>query len=785
MNNVLPNVPLPSGVEGLLALEWPAVLSQVSRFADTTMGQDAVRQLSWIGNGDLLIYEQTLIREMLEWTARHSVSLVGAGPIGPLALRAAKGQRLLPEELVRLATTLKKSQEVTINLPVEICSAWAERISRWTIPGLLITMIDNTFTPDGEVKDDASPVLRDLRRKRRATLSEIDTALQGLLRSDKWAPYLQDAVVTMRFGRRVVPIKLAFRNAVSGIVHDQSASGQTVFVEPLSIVERQNLVVTLEREEQDEIDRILNVLSHEVGKEVADLTWLHDELTRFDRTLAVSRYGVATTSIIPDVKDVPLLRLIKVRHPLLANPVPFTLELGSARRILIVSGPNTGGKTVTLKTVGLLVAMAMAGMMIPGAEGTTIPFTTRLFVDIGDEQSLEQSLSTFSSHVRRLLPMLEQADSRTLCLIDELGAGTDPEEGAALAEAILERLSIQGAFVVSTTHYSRLRLLGLEKPEIINAHVAFDLGTLEPTYHLIVGHPGSSQALNIAQRLGLEKSLADRARTLMRVEGVALNDAIETVNRLDGELRSAREDLERERVQWDEDRRRWQQEMERFEQQQQRDRAGIREKWQRELQILKTEMDRLMEEVRRQEGVERARAIENLRQHWRQEGDLPKALKTRRGAIAPKINGVGDWVRIQGFPDLGQVVQVEGSMALIEVGSLRIRLPLEELEAAGVKPVEKPRKVRLNAESHRDGSIEIDVRGKTAEDAWDVVDRFIDSAVLTGWPQVRVIHGKGTGVLRRVIGERLRRDPRAVSYRLGQSGEGGDGVTVVWLEEEP
>ncbi len=785
MSDGSPNLLLNLGVEGLSAIEWPSVLASASRFADTSMGRDAIRQLPWIDHWDTLVYEQSLLREMLDWSAQYPISLVGAGPIGPMALRAVKGQMLSPEEFVRLSTTLKKAREVARGIPAEGCLGWAERIGRWVIPLPLITMIDNTFTPDGEVKDDASPALRVLRRKRRATLSEIDAILQGLLRSATWAPYLQDSVVTMRFGRRVVPIKHAFRNSVAGIVHDQSASGQTVFVEPLSIVERQNMVVTLEREEQDEIDRILTALSREVGAQDADLLWLHDELTRLDRVLAIARYGVETGSVVPIVQDAQVLRLIQGRHPLLANPVPFTMELGDVQRILIVSGPNTGGKTVTLKTVGLMVAMGMAGMMIPAADGSTIPYTTRLFVDIGDEQSLEQNLSTFSSHVRRLLPMLDAADSRTLCLIDELGAGTDPEEGAALAEAILERLSARQALVVATTHYSRLKLLGFEKPEVVNAHVAFDLATLEPTYQLVVGQPGSSQALNIAQRLGLEKVLADRARSLMRVEGVALNEAIEAVNRLEGELRSAREALDHERVQWEQDRRRWQQEVERFEQQQQRDRTGAREMWQRELGVLKAEMDRLMQEVRRQEGVERARAIEDLRQHWRQQGELPKPLKSRGRAVAPKSTRAGDWVRIQGFTDLGQVMQVEGSMALIAVGSLRIRLPLAELEAASPKPMEKPRRMRSSVESRREGSIEVDVRGLNAEDAWDIVDRFIDSAVLTGWPQVRVIHGKGTGVLRRVVGERLRQDPRVVSHRLGQSGEGGDGVTVVWLEEEP
>lgn len=780
-------IPLPStGSEGLVALEWPEVLELASRFADTAMGPDAIRHLTWIGNRDTLMYEQTLLAEILAWSADYPISLVGAGPIGPMARDAAKGQVLRGDEFVVIATTLKKASELARNLPGELCPAWAERVSRWTIALPLITMIDKTFTADGEVKDDASPRLRELRRQRRVALGEIDRVLQELLRSEKWAPYLQDTVVTVRFGRRVVPIKHAFRNSVSGIVHDQSASGQTVFVEPLRIVERQNLVVTLEREERDEIERILAALSQEVGHHDADLIWIHDEITRLDRVLAIARYGVSTKAVIPIVETAQVLRLFKARHPLLAHSVPLSLELGADRRILIVTGPNTGGKTVTLKTVGLMVTMGMAGMMIPAGEGSTIPYTTRVFVDIGDEQSLEQNLSTFSSHVRRLLPMLDQTDSRTLCLIDELGAGTDPEEGAALAEAILERLSSRHTLVIATTHYSRLKLLGFERPEIVNAHVAFDLSTLEPTYQLVVGQPGSSHALNIAVRLGLDKTLAEHARSLMRVEGLALNEALSTVNGLEAELRLAREALDQERVQWEQERRQWHIEVARFEQQQQRERTGVRDFWQRELALMKTEMDRLMQEVRQQEGVERARAIENLRQHWRQQGDLPKPLKMKKSAVpSTKPSDVGDWVRIQGFTDLGQVVQVEGSMALIEVGSLRIRLALDELEAADAKPVEKPRRVRSTAESRRDGSIEVDVRGMNAEDAWETVDRFVDSAVLTGWPQVRIIHGKGTGVLRRVIGERLLQDPRVVSHRLGQAGEGGDGVTVAWLEEEP
>lgn len=773
----------PVNQETLATLQWDLVLAKASALADTPMGHDAIKHMPWITDPKILHYEQRLLEEMLQWTARQPLTLRGVGPVGPIADRAHKGHMLSAEDLLVVSSTVNRASEVMETVPSQYCGTWQERISRWVVPLELVPAIESVLTPEGDVKDDASPVLRQLRRKRRLVLAEIDATLQQLLHAPNWAPYLQEAVVTVRFGRRVVPVKYMFRNAVPGIVHDQSASGQSVFVEPLIIVERQNSVVTLEHEEQEEVERILRELSGRVGQYHEDLTYLHGEMERLDKVLGVTRYGTATNSVIPTV-DGDQLILVGARHPLLSNPVPLGLQLGEDRRILVITGPNTGGKTVALKTAGLMVALAMSGMMVLAQEGTRIPFITTLFADIGDEQSLEQNLSTFASHIRRLVPMVSSADEATLCLIDELGAGTDPEEGSALAESILETLSQHRALVMATTHYNRLKLLGFRDRGVVNAHVAFNTETLQPTYHLVMGQPGSSHALKIAERLGMPEMIVQRARGLMSEEGLALSEAIASVNQLDADLRQTQKALSQERRQWDLERKQWQEEQGKILERLDQDRKRLRDIWGRELEGIKAEMDRLMADVRRAEGQERARAIENLRSTWRQRGDMPQPLRAKMKSAGPTPTATGDWVRIQGFSDLGHILQIEGPTALIEVGSLRIRLPLAELEKATQPPVLKPRRVP-KAPQPAAQHLEIDVRGQSGEEAWDVVDRFLDNAVLAGWPRIRVIHGKGTGTLRRILGERLKQDPRVVSTRLGAAGEGGDGVTIAWLEEEP
>ncbi|MCL4351055.1 MAG: endonuclease MutS2, partial [Firmicutes bacterium] len=375
----------------LTALEWDSVLYLASSQADTVMGHEAVKQLAWAENPEVLHQQQILLQEVLQWIAWQPLTLRGAGPVGTVAEQARKGHVLTPDELWMVADTLLRAYEVVTTIPEPQCPVWRERVTHWVVPRELATVIRAILTPEGEVRDDASPALRDIRRKRRATLGEIDTTLHQLLRSPRWAPYLQEPVVTVRFGRRVVPVKYMFRNSVSGIVHDQSASGQTVFVEPLSIVERQNAVVSLERDEQEEIERILQDLSQRVGSFNNDLAFLQQELTDLDRVLALARYGTAHEGVIPHVGGENLI-LVDSRHPLLDNPVPLSLRLDAEKRILVITGPNTGGKTVALKTAGLMVAFALSGMMVPAREGTRIPFITGILADIGDEQSLEQNL---------------------------------------------------------------------------------------------------------------------------------------------------------------------------------------------------------------------------------------------------------------------------------------------------------------------------------------------------------------------------------------------------------
>ncbi len=766
-------------------VQFPEVLEVTARYADTVMGKKRIRSTGYFRDEQKLRERHALLREVLRLlrsSDNHPISLQNATEIARDVGRAAKGGTLSAQQLLDIGLTLKTAHAAKGWVLAEDYPVLYRLVEK--MPGLpsVSQAIFGIIDEDGAIRDSASPALKQIRHDIQHAEMEINRILEGILHSSHWAEYIQDAIVTIRAGRRVIPVKSTFRHQVSGIVHDRSASGQTVFVEPMPVVQKQNQVTELRRQEEEEIHRLLAQLSSLAGGYYHECVIVEESLGEMDELLAIARYGIATASVLPQVGGGDL-NLIDARHPLIENPVPLHLSLLKTQPILIITGPNTGGKTVALKTTGLVVSLALSGMMVPCQEGTSIPFFDRIWVDIGDEQSIEQNLSTFSSHMARLIPMMEFADEHTLCLIDEIGAGTDPDEGSALAESMIHHLRQRGVYAVVTTHYSRLKLLGFRLPDVENAQVAFDRETLTPSYHLIMGQPGSSHALYIANRLGMLPEIVQRARTLMDEEGTTLADVIDQANHLQMELREAKKEvseqhqsLQQKMQDLEEERKTW---VERNE----KERLRMRQQWENELKRLHDEMVDAIERARKSQGRDQGRAIESLREIWRKRGILPKTLEAEKSS-APQDIGQGDYVHVRNFEGVAQVLEVNGQIALVEVGTLRVKLPINDLQRTSGPTSQSAAQggsrtaLAVKAQNIR---IECDVRGMTVDEMIEIVDKYLDDAVLAGVFQVRIIHGKGTGVLRRAVTEMLKTDSRVTQYRLGERGEGGEGVTVVTL----
>ena len=778
----------PRWADGLDAIDFPKILERLSRETETQMGRERTQHLEPSLGRQHLLAEQAALREARMLLVSGDASLSGAITAGTLARIAAKGGVHGGEALWGIVNTLRVGLRLTRQITDGRFPTLNARCKGVYVPESLLDALAGALREDGELKDQASRELASIRRQIREESRALDVVFERILSMPSWAPYLQDRVVTLRFGRRVVPVKIEFRNKVRGLVHDESASGQTVFVEPLQALEHQNHLTVLERNEAEEIERILTMLSAAVGAEADVLERLQEVLGWLDEMFAKVRLGGAMRATLPDLGG-DRLRLIEARHPLLTTPVPISVELSPDQSVLVVTGPNTGGKTVALKTVGLMVAMALSGMMIPCQDATTIPFYERLWLDIGDDQSIEQNLSTFSSHLSRLIPMMREARPSDLCLIDEIGSGTDPEEGSVLAEAMIERLYQAGAHVMVTTHLGRLKLLAYRIEGIENAQVEFDRQSLRPTYRLLTGYPGSSHALYVAERLGMPVPLLERARERMDPEAEAMKRALEDLEQINARLRDETADLLlREQHLQDRDR-----QLSERETRLERERQAMRERglntWKRQLDELTRKFDQVIREVRSQDAQERQAAMEKLRQAFRAAQDLPSDLQSDGPALGDNERlQVGDWVMAEGFRDAGRLVELQGRTATVEVGALRLKLPLSDMRKASQSADSQASRRKssqrtLSAPVRSTVGTELDLRGLTVDDAVYTCDRYLDEAVLGNAPWVRIIHGKGTGALRKAIQQQLAGDPRVVQYRLGESGEGGDGVTVAYLEE--
>ena len=720
--------------------------------------------------------------------------------------RAEAGAALMPGELLRVAETLRviRSLREWRAHCEGVSTCLDDRFSALAANKYLEERIAGVVISEEEIADTASPALADIRRKMRAASARVREQLDRMVRSATYQKALQEPIVTIRGGRFVVPVKAEHRGEVAGLVHDTSASGATVFVEPMGAVEANNELKVLRSREQAEIERILQELSAEVGSFATAIIADYELVLELNVIFAKGQLAYKMKAIRPRLTADGHTVLHKARHPLIdaKKIVPVDVELGGGFDTLVITGPNTGGKTVTLKTLGLLTVMTMCGLLPPVSDDSQIAVCDRVLVDIGDEQSIEQSLSTFSSHMVNVIRILEQADARSLVLLDELGAGTDPVEGAALAIAILERLRQQGARIGATTHYAELKAYAIHTPGVENASCEFDVASLRPTYRLLIGVPGRSNAFAITRRLGMDEALVEHAKSLISGDDRRLEDVVSSLDarrqELEQKLQAAEDDRLRtqraaaaaeEKLGELEQRR--EKELENARQQA----RGIVEKARQQAQQLMDELDDLRRQKESADFAQKTQqAKSQLRSRLRRLDDAvdPVAQRDMGEYVLPRALQKGDRVLLQDMGLQATVTALPDDKGLVEVqaGAIRTRTPLQNLRLYESKRAEKKGRPApalrtgggLTSRMERSAATDLDLRGMTVEEALLEVDRFLDNAVLCGLERVTLIHGKGTGALRAAVQQHLRGHKQVKGFRLGTYGEGETGVTVVELK---
>ncbi|MCL4514697.1 MAG: endonuclease MutS2 [Firmicutes bacterium] len=808
-------------------LEFHKIKEKLVEYASFQVGKELAEKLEPMAELEAVRRGQAETSEALLILWREgAVPLGGVRDIRGALHRAQIGSTLEPGELLAIESTLSGSRRLKkflgdLDEKFPILRDLAFRIE---VHKEIEEAIRQCISEFGDVLDSASPELARVRTQIRTARNRVKDRLDSLVRSTEAQKYLQDPIVTLRNERYVVPVKQEYKAFVPGIIHDQSASGATLFVEPMAVVELNNQLRQLEAAEEEEILRILRRLTALVQARVDGILATVEVLGRIDFMFAKARLSKELNAVEPALNRDGRLNFRRARHPLLTGEVvPIDVHLGRDFTTLVITGPNTGGKTVTLKTVGLLTLMAQSGLHIPAAEGSEAAVFARIFADIGDEQSIEQNLSTFSSHLTNIVKILGEDQGNSLVLLDELGAGTDPAEGAALAMAILEELHARQARTVATTHYSELKTFAYTRQGVENASVEFDVATLRPTYRLQLGRPGRSNAFEIASRLGLDEQVVSAARAMLTQENVKIEDLIRSIEnnqRTTEEERNSAETSRRRLQDMEEEYRR---KMERLEQERVEILRKAREEAASVLKRSREEVNELIGQIRREERLKdqealaelareevekRSRELEKFSQELRDTQE-----KNRRSAAGPrrpvKIQ-VGETVYAAA---LGQNVQIlarpnSSGEVLVQAGIMKVTVKEADLEPAVAEDgqKEKPtwreagrqggsvRAAAFKAAAYDTGigtlakaktasiSPELDLRGLTVEEAWEKTDKYLDDAFLAGLPQIRIIHGKGTGALRQAIRDRLRAHPNVGSFRFGAFNEGGDGVTVVDLQ---
>jgi DNA mismatch repair protein MutS2 len=777
-------------------LELPAILDRLASLCQFSLGSERARQLGPSGEPSQVKYLLDVTSEAQSLLGDHpDLTIGGARDIRVHVERAAKGSRLQPTDLLLVADTLhaihsfrrtlQRLQDGDERFPNLF--QFGEGLANLTA---LETTLNRTVSARGDVLDTASEELGRFRREARVSQARLTERLTSMITGGKYASAAQDAIVTLREGRYVIPIRAEARSQVAGIVHDVSASGQTFFIEPLEVVELNNTMRESRVKEAREIERILDVVTAEIGAQSAVLLSSIEALAAFDVAFAKARLAREMVAVRPRIAIEPdrAIRLLQARHPLIDPKavVPVDIDVGGDFRLLVITGPNTGGKTVALKTTGLLSLMAQTGLFIPADEGSQLPVFEAVFVDIGDEQSIQQSLSTFSSHMTNVIAILERVGPRDLVLLDEMGAGTDPQEGSALARALLDELLKSGALAVATTHYTEVKAYASTTPGVENGSVEFDLKTLSPTFRLAIGMPGQSNALAIARRLGLPESIVTSARTLLDPDAVKTEHYLSEIRsrRTDSERALAKaRDIEREAKQL---RRMAREALREAEEQRRTARDETLEAAQAELSSIRDlsrrlERDHAATAAAREETEERRRSIESAQQTIR--GFKREHIAPVRLSDSREIKS-GDRVRVVAFDEEGDVIAVDGGIADVQMGSIKVRQPLDGLRRIGRSQLTSANERRVSKPvALISAPIEIDLRGYRAHEIEPELEPFLEQAYRSGAPFARIIHGKGTGALRQVVRDLLTRSPAVARFETAGPSEGGDGATVAFFHD--
>ncbi len=782
--------------KALHTLEYDKIIRRLTGLAATSLGREEAEKLT-------PSRELEIVKRRLAATdeASRAVSLKGAPPFGGItdirsSLQRAKLQGMLqPPELMEVAQFIMGSrrlnrfiasagEETELPLLSDLCEPLTDFKA-------LEDEIRRCIDEQGDVLDSASPELASMRRDIRINEGRAREKLESLIRSSSVQKMLQETLITMRNDRYVIPVKQEYRAHFGGIVHDQSGSGATLFIEPEAVVQMNNKLRELKIKEQNEVERILRKLTAEVGERADLLAGDAEILGIIDFVFAKASLAHALSATLPVMNDEGKIVLYKGRHPLLdiKTAVPIDIELGESYTSIIVTGPNTGGKTVSLKTIGLLSLMAMSGLFVPAEDGSRLCVFDGIYADIGDEQSIEQSLSTFSSHMTNLISMLGQVTSRSLVLLDELGAGTDPAEGSALAIAILEHLQKLGCRLIATTHYSELKAYAYNREGITNASMEFDVATLRPTYRLLVGVPGRSNAFAIAERLGLPKSIIDHARGEVSEDELKVDSMIASLEQDRLQAETERRTAEMLRLETEKLRKEIQEERFKLQEQKAKLLEAAREEARQQVAKARREAEEIIADLRRLALEEGASVKEHklIEAKKRLEEAVPDSVSrpTRQGGAKPAKIVAGDEVKVHSLNgQKGHVVELVGSgEAVVQLGILKMKVSLSDLEPMRSASSAKTPAQATTVKRSRDENIrtELDLRGMALDEALMEVDRFLDEAFLGNLGQVYIIHGKGTGTLRSGIQDFLRRHKHVKSYRLGQFGEGGAGVSVAEL----
>lgn len=787
----------------LKTLEFDRIREMLSECAPTEGARELCLSLTPSDDADVILRRQRRTTD-----ARRLKDAKGLPPFGdihptdPICDRADRGAVLTPKELLVCASLLRSSRLMLdyIRTNKSFDTSLDEIFERLLPARTVEDRISRAIISEDMIADEASTALSDIRRKIRASNNKIKETLQKYV-TGSYSKFLQENIVTMRNGRYVVPVKSEHKNEIKGLLHDSSASGATMFIEPIAVVDANNELRELESKEAHEIERILYELSAQISGISQSLRLNFKNITELSFIFACAIFSEKLKAIAPRLSGDRSVQLTNARHPLIPaeKVVPTNIRLGGDFDTMVITGPNTGGKTVTLKTLGLFSAMAQAGLHIPCEEPSSICVFDNILADIGDEQSIEQSLSTFSSHMVTIVDIISRITKDSLVLFDELGVGTDPIEGAALAIAVIEDVRRIGALCAATTHYAELKAYALETDGVCNASCEFDVNTLRPTYKLTIGTPGRSNAFAISERLGLPSRILDRARETVSSENKRFEDVIEKLETSRSEMERAREDAQRMRDEYESFKIEAEKTISKRLRESELELAKAREKATAMVKSAKASSDYILEEMTK---LRRAKEAENLgevldetrrnvRAHLKKNEDKydPVEKRSNEEYVLPRPLKKGDEVLIVSIDKKGFILDdPKGDTVNIQAGILKTRAKVSDLrliESRSTITTEAGKQKAINDYKltvSRNFKPEIDIRGMMGDEAWFVIDKYLDEALVAGIRTVRLIHGKGTGALRKAIWNYLKGDRRVAVYKTAEYGEGDFGVTVVELK---